>query len=111
MHAMPSSYPFERPLGAFPAGDGVAEFRVWAPRPGDIRLRVGGEDHELTAAGHGILEAMVEAAPGAGYAYVIDGTEFPAPASRWQPHGLRGRSRLLDAAAFDWSDEGFRAPE
>ena len=30
---MPPTYPFERPLGAFPTGDGAARFRVWAPRP------------------------------------------------------------------------------
>ncbi|MGH2968395.1 MAG: malto-oligosyltrehalose trehalohydrolase [Solirubrobacteraceae bacterium] len=107
---MPASYPFERPLGAFPAGDGRAEFRVWAPRADAVRLRVGDRDHELADAGHGILEATVEAAPGDDYAYVIAGIEFPDPASRWQPHGLRGRSRLLDTAAFEWSDAGFRAP-
>src|SRR5687767_15648352 len=77
---------FERPLGAFPAGDGAhAEFRVWAPRPEAVRLRVDGREHELADAGHGILEATVEARPGADYRYVLDGTAFPDPASRWQP--------------------------
>src|SRR4051794_2396231 len=107
---MSPTYPFERRLGAFPAGDGTAEFRVWAPRPDAIRLRVGEREHELADAGYGIREATVEAAPGDDYAYVIAGIEFPDPATRWQANGLRGRSRLLDAGAFDWTDDGFQAP-
>ena len=107
---MPATYPFERPLGAFPRGDGRTDFRVWAPRPEAVRLRVGDAEHELSDAGYGILEATVEAAPGADYAYVIEGIEFPDPASRWQAHGLRGRSRVLDAGAFEWTDDGFEPP-
>jgi maltooligosyltrehalose trehalohydrolase len=107
---MPATYPFERPLGAFPRGDGRSDFRVWAPRPDAVRLRVGDAEHELSRAGYGILEATVEGAPGADYAYVIEGIEFPDPASRWQPHGLRGRSRVLDSAAFEWTDAGFEPP-
>jgi maltooligosyltrehalose trehalohydrolase len=103
-------YPFERPLGAFPAGAGRAEFRVWAPSPERVTLRVGDRDHELADAGFGILEATVEAEPGADYAYVVAGLEFPDPATRWQPYGLRGRSRLLDTSAFRWTDDGFQPP-
>jgi maltooligosyltrehalose trehalohydrolase len=104
------SYPFERRLGAFPLGDGTAEFRVWAPRPQEIVLRADGREHALEDAGYGVREAVVEAAPGAGYDYVLDGAELPDPASRWQPDGLRGPSRLLDPAAFAWTDDGWRAP-
>ena len=68
---MPPTYPFERPLGAFPAGDGTAEFRVGAPRPDDVTLRVGDREHELADAGYGIRETTVTAAPGEDYAYVI----------------------------------------
>jgi maltooligosyltrehalose trehalohydrolase len=106
---MPPTYPFERPLGAFPAGDGTARFRVWAPRPERVTLRVGGREHELEDAGYGIREATVEAEPGEDYAYVIADIEFPDPASRWQASGLRGRSRLLDAA-HEWTDDGFAPP-
>jgi maltooligosyltrehalose trehalohydrolase len=102
--------PFERRLGAFPTGDGRAEFRLWAPNRERVALRVGDREHELEGAGFGVLEAIVEARPGEDYAYVVDGIEFPDPATRWQPHGLRGRSRLLDTGAFAWTDEGFQAP-
>jgi len=102
--------PFERRLGAFPLGDGRAELRVWAPRAGELALRVGGRDHGLDDAGYGVHEALVEMLPGANYAYVVDGLELPDPCSRWQPNGLRGPSRLLDPGAFEWTDGGWVAP-
>ncbi len=73
-------------------------FRVWAPRPERIVLRAGGSDHELADAGLGVREATLPLAAGEDYAFVIDGVELPDPASRWQPAGLRGPSRVLDTA-------------
>jgi maltooligosyltrehalose trehalohydrolase len=102
--------PFERPLGARPTGERATEFRVWAPRPERIVLRAGGVDHELADAGFGVREAVLPVAGGGEYAYVIDGVEIPDPATRWQPGGLRGPSRVLDTGAFAWSDDGFTPP-
>jgi maltooligosyltrehalose trehalohydrolase len=102
--------PFERRLGAFPLGDGRAELRVWAPRAGDITLRVGGREHSLDDAGLGVYEAIVEVLPGADYGYTLDGAFLPDPCSRWQPGGLSGPSRLLDPGAFEWTDDGWVAP-
>jgi maltooligosyltrehalose trehalohydrolase len=107
---MSGPFPFERRFGAFPAGDGRAEFRLWAPTRDAVMLRLGDCEHALEPAGHGVLEATVETRPGEDYAYVVDGIEFPDPASRWQANGLRGRSRLLDTGGFTWTDEGFEAP-
>ena len=36
-------------------------------------------------------------------------SRFPDPASRWQPNGLRGPSRVVDPGAFAWTDRRFRA--
>ena len=102
--------PFERRLGAFPLGDGRAEFRVWAPRAERIGLRVDGREHSLDDAGYGVYEAIMETLPGADYAYLVDGSELPDPCSRWQPGGLRGPSRLLDPGAFEWTDGGWAPP-
>ena len=54
-------YPFQRRLGAFPLRTGRTEFRVWAPNPDEIVLRVGGRDHALEPVGFGIYEATVDA--------------------------------------------------
>jgi maltooligosyltrehalose trehalohydrolase len=44
----------------------------------------------------------IEAAPGDDYRFVLDGGDaWPDPASRWQPEGVRGPSRVLDPAAFE----------
>ena len=60
--------------------------------------------------GLGVREAVVEAAPGTDYVFVLDGAPLPDPASRWQPEGIRGPSRLLDAGAFTWTDKDWVPP-
>jgi maltooligosyltrehalose trehalohydrolase len=103
--------PWDRRLGATPRTDGTVEFRVWAPDAERVAVRVGDREHELHNAGLGVWEAAVEARAGEGYAYVLDGgDELPDPASRWQPDGLRGRSRIVDARAFEWRASGWRTP-
>ncbi|HSD80917.1 MAG TPA: malto-oligosyltrehalose trehalohydrolase, partial [Solirubrobacteraceae bacterium] len=93
-----AAYPWERPLGATPVDDGHAEFRVWAPRPEHVAVRVRGQDHPLAEEGFGVFAARLEARHGDDYELVLDGTALPDPCSRWQPHGLRGPSRVLDPA-------------
>ena len=100
-----TSYPWEHPLGARPLPEGGVELRVWAPNAEGVTARVGAGEHALELVAHGIWQARVDARPGDDYAFVLDGgEELPDPASRAQPHGLRGRSRILDTAAFGWSD-------
>ena len=92
--------PWRAPLGATPRPDGTVEFRVWALRAERVAVRVGGRDHEMRDAGLGVREAVVPAAPGDDYSYVVDGAPLPDPCSRHQPEGLRGPSRVVDPAAF-----------
>ena len=53
--------------------------------------------------------ARVPAGAGDDYWLVLDGKRLPDPASRWQPKGLRGPSRVVDPGAFAWTDGRFRA--
>ena len=102
-------HPWERRLGATPLDDGAVEFRVWALGAERVRVRVGDDEHELTHVGDGIHEGRVDANGGEDYAYRLgDGEhDLPDPASRHQPLGLRGPSRIVDAKAFAWTDAGF----
>jgi maltooligosyltrehalose trehalohydrolase len=100
-------YPWERRLGATPLDDGVVEFRVWALEAGDVRVRVAGEDHALTSVGEGIHEGRVATHGGEDYVYLLGDDEWPDPASRHQPTGLRGPSRVVDTKAFSWTDADF----
>jgi len=102
--------PWEAPLGAVPAPDGVTRFRVWAPRAGALELEAGGARERLEPQGHGVFAIELGIAPGADYAYRVDGRPLPDPCSRWQPGGLRGPSRVLDARAFDWTDGDWEPP-
>ncbi len=100
-----SEYPWERPLGARPLADGLTEFRVWAPKappqlilnPYRRRGSIGpprAAPLAMPHAGHGVYELTVAAPPGTDYCYTIAGRRRPDPASRWQPYGLRGPSRV-----------------
>jgi maltooligosyltrehalose trehalohydrolase len=104
-------YPWERPLGATPLDGDLVEFRVWALDHDHVRVRIGGErEHTLNDVGHGVHEAQVPAQPGEDYVYLLgDGDPLPDPASRHQPEGLRGPSRIVDPRALRWTDEGFQA--
>src|SRR3954470_19602920 len=102
-----AEYPWERSLGAVPGGDGTVEFRAWAPHAERVHVRVRGGDHALRSEGFGVCSARVEAAAGDDYVFVLDGRELPDPASRWQPEGLRGPSRVVDPGAFAWTDAGW----
>jgi len=99
--------PWERRLGATPAGDGLVEFRVWAQNADDVGVRIGDRQHALSCAGGRVYEARVPADAGEDYVYVLGGEALPDPCSRHQPRGLRGPSRIVDARDFEWSDEDF----
>jgi maltooligosyltrehalose trehalohydrolase len=61
----------------------------------------------------GYWSAVVEeAGPGTDYGFVIDGLEpaLPDPRTQWQPYSVHGASRLVDHAAFAWSDQDWQAP-
>lgn len=92
-----------RRLGAVPCGDGTAEVCVWAPAAGSVVVRAE-EEVELERDG----EYCVGRFRGSDYRFIVDdGEAWPDPCSRWQPAGVNGPSRVLDTAAFDWSDDGW----
>ncbi|MCW3041397.1 MAG: treZ [Solirubrobacterales bacterium] len=99
--------PFERPLGTTVLPDGRVRFRVWAPKPEAVGVRLATGDHALSDVGFGVWEAELEAEAGEDYWILLDGTRLPDPYTRWQPQGLRGPSRIVDSAAFAWTDEAW----
>jgi maltooligosyltrehalose trehalohydrolase len=99
--------PFERPLGTTVLGDGRVRFRVWAPKPEAVSIRLKSGDHPLADVGFGVWEGELAAEVGQDYWIVADGRRYPDPCTRLQPKGLRGPSRIVDPAAFSWSDAGW----
>ena len=85
--------------------DGV---QVWAPLASHVRVVVGRTATGLTRDGEWWRGA--DLAPGTDYAFLLDdsGEPLPDPASRWQPYGVHGASRVYDQSAHAWSDRLWR---
>ena len=98
-------------LGAVPLGDDLVAFSVWAPAAGTVALHLLGASGRvvpLLKDERGYHGAQVEGVPaGTDYWYALDGgPERPDPASRWQPNGVHGPSRIADPG-FDWTDQAW----
>ncbi|MDB4877533.1 MAG: malto-oligosyltrehalose trehalohydrolase [Gemmatimonadetes bacterium] len=101
--------------GAQPQPDNSVRFTLWAPHAKRPRVRVcSGDargDHSLTAYPGGLGRFVAEVPnvrAGDDYLFVLDDErELPDPASRWQPHGVHGPSRVVDPA-FGWTDQSWR---
>jgi maltooligosyltrehalose trehalohydrolase len=99
------------PIGAEVIGDAVS-FRVWAP--GRDRVAVVLEDgaaHSLRQVDGGYFAGVVAGlGPGCRYRFRLDDDErlYPDPASRSQPDGPHGPSRVVDFRAFPWRDRDWR---
>ena len=111
------------------------EFRVWAPGHTSVDVVIGARQVPMTRAGHaeghhgrtghgesqrdggeharcdrGWWAVTVdEAGPGCDYSFRLSGgPQRPDPRSFYQPQGVHGPSRVVDHAAFTWSDTGWR---
>jgi 1,4-alpha-glucan branching enzyme/maltooligosyltrehalose trehalohydrolase len=106
---------YDMPFGAQIMGQGV-RFRLWAPGCKRVGLCLGEASDEtrmpMMASGNGWFElAVAGAGAGAGTRYrfeVNDGLRVPDPASRCNPDDVHAASEVVDPAAFDWQDAGWR---
>ena len=86
----------------------MSTLRVWAPLPDSVELDTGGRRTPMTAQGDGWWTGEV-GGHGTDYALVLDGGEpRPDPRSAWQPYGVHGPSRVVDHAAYAWTDSSWR---
>jgi maltooligosyltrehalose trehalohydrolase len=90
----------------------MSEFRVWAPKPEQVRLYLDGTDgavHPMRRSDDGWWHAIVDTPPDARYGYLLgdDPTVLPDPRSPRQPDGVHERSQLWDAGSASWTDAGW----
>ena len=86
----------------------MTTLRVWAPKPTTVEVESEGRRTPMTRQDGGWWTAEI-GGPGTDYALVLDGGDpRPDPRSAWQPHGVHGPSRVVDHAAFAWSDQQWR---
>jgi maltooligosyltrehalose trehalohydrolase len=92
------------------------DFRVWAPGRRQVEVVLSGGQRvpmqpSDPGAGYGgwWTCCVPQAGPGSDYAFSLDaGPPRPDPRSAFQPQGIHGPSRVVDHAAFAWSDAGWR---
>ncbi|HEU4405372.1 MAG TPA: malto-oligosyltrehalose trehalohydrolase [Polyangiaceae bacterium] len=101
-------------MGAEPGSDGV-HFRVWAPKRRRVSVAFEGSEARevpLEAEGAtGYFSGLVGGArAGDLYRFRLDGARslYPDPASRFQPEGPHGPSRVVDPHAYRWRDRAWR---
>ncbi len=100
------------PIGAELLMEGGVHFRVWAPRRQRVQAVIEGEgDLDLHGEGNGYFSGLLpHGRAGLLYRYRLDGERplHPDPASRFQPEGPHGPSRVVDPGSFIWSDGAWR---
>jgi maltooligosyltrehalose trehalohydrolase len=106
------------------------EFRVWSPERQHVEVVIGGRRVPMSRVDHGTPDpapgdpgsgdpglgrrgwwrgSVEGAGPGTDYAFSLDGgPPRPDPRSAFQPEGIHGPSRVVDHAAFPWTDAGWR---
>ena len=100
----------DMPFGAKLSESGVT-FRLWAPSARTVDVIVeNAVPLPMSSVGEGWYEATVsDAHDRSNYRFRIDGGLLvPDPASRFQPNGPIGASRVVDPHRFVWSDDRWR---
>lgn len=103
--------------GAVPLTDGSTRFSVWAPKARLVEVVITrdgtAESHPLAPGSDGVHRGTVRRVPaGSDYSYRLDGgPDRPDPVSRWRPRGVHGPTRVVDPAAFQWTDGAWRGLE
>lgn len=88
-------------------------FSVWAPHCRQVTVALSGRKGErslsLESQDAGVFTGVLDDVdPGSDYSYRLDqGPARPDPVSRSRPAGVHGPTRIVDPAAFSWSDQGW----
>jgi maltooligosyltrehalose trehalohydrolase len=98
--------------GASVEPDGRIRFSVWAPRVQQIEVELVATNRRipLVRGEQGVHHALAVDVPvGSDYFLVLERERRrPDPVSRHQPSGVHGPTRIVDPAAFRWSDRDWK---
>jgi maltooligosyltrehalose trehalohydrolase len=101
------------PFGAEMVEPGRTRFRLWAPAAREVALVLAQDTRSdrlaMEQAEGGWWQLTARATASTRYRYVVDGGRgVPDPASRFNPDDVHGASEVVDPAAFQWEDGGWR---
>jgi maltooligosyltrehalose trehalohydrolase len=100
-------------FGAIPLDDNQCIFSVWAPEKESMMLHIVHPSDRLLKMekndwGYFTVTAD-DVSAGCRYFYMPDGeTDFPDPASHFQPEGVHGYSQVVDHRSYVWNDQSWR---
>ncbi|MBD3271357.1 MAG: malto-oligosyltrehalose trehalohydrolase [Elusimicrobia bacterium] len=98
-------------IGAFFHPSSESEFTLWAPFADQIHLQLSAPkvlSIPMKKQEKGYWTITASARPGTRYRYRINqSSDFPDPASFFQPDGVHGNSELIDHGAFAWTDSAW----
>ncbi|HTF81679.1 MAG TPA: malto-oligosyltrehalose trehalohydrolase, partial [Cytophagales bacterium] len=88
-------------------------FKVWAPLKERMHLHIvhpTDKKVEMNKDEEGYFSVIIEGLPrDTEYYYMPDGdTDYPDPASEFQPKGVHGPSAVVDHSSFAWSDDAWK---
>lgn len=100
--------PHSLTLGALPLDSDRCAFRLWAPNAAQVEVLLTGPTQRQVPMQRdegGYHRVVAENVPtGSDYLFRLDGKlERPDPASRWQPYGVHGPSRVAEPRC-EWND-------
>jgi maltooligosyltrehalose trehalohydrolase len=103
-------------LGSLPTANGVL-YRVWAPAVSRLELEVLDRAgvlrrREMNRNADGVFSCLdSDGAAGDAYRFRLDSRiSLPDPASRFQPDGVHGASRVVDVEHYSWKTTGYVRP-
>ncbi len=103
------------PVGAEVQESGGVHFRVWAPEMKRVAIALAEDaklgnatEFALSPEAFGYWSAFIgQGRAGMHYRYRIERGDFPDLASRFQPDGPHGATRIVDPGTFSWTDGGW----
>lgn len=104
-----------RSQGADLTPEGGVRYRTWAPGK-DVTVVIttaAGEQRQLSLGeepGGYRSERDPEGRAGDRYKYRLEGSDWPDPASRFNPDGVHGAAQVIDPCEYPWRDAGWVAP-
>ena len=96
-----------RTIGVNFTANGVADVVVWAPEVNDVSIKIecGNKLIYLEKNIPGFWQTKThELKPGDRYQFLINGNEYPDPASLSQPDGVHKASQATNLKDFQWGD-------
>ncbi|MCC9136085.1 malto-oligosyltrehalose trehalohydrolase [Pontibacter silvestris] len=100
-------------VGAEYQEDGHCAFTVWAPQKESMTLHlIHPKEHkvEMQKDKYGYFKVeLTDIQPGTKYFFMPDGeTDYPDPASNYQPEDVHGPSQVVNHSAYAWQDTNWR---